>query len=135
MKSSRLSSPPYQDQFPVGELQTVAHLGSHKPGTEKINFEQRFFLFSNSGGSEIQSIEYRIQPSSGKLVSIPFKFRIWPSGITDHLTFIFVSAYIFLSLAAIVYFLSFLKCHCVFVFTCRGFPSTWLRSRGPSHLW
>merc|ERR1712079_699415 len=23
----------HQDQFPVGELQTVAHLGSHKPGT------------------------------------------------------------------------------------------------------
>ena len=83
-----------------------------------------FLFFSNSGRSEIQSIEYRTQPYSGTLVSIPFKFRIRPSGITVHLTFIFVSA-----------FLSFLKCHCVFVFTCRGFPSTWRRSRGPSRPW
>ena len=62
-----------------------------------------FFLFSNSGGSEIQSIEYRIQPSSGKLVSIPFKFRIWPSGITWHLS---LYLRICLSLNAIVYLFS-----------------------------
>ena len=69
----------------------------------QINFEERFFLFSNSGGSEIQSIEYRIQPSSGKLVSIPFKFRIWPSGITWHLS---LYLRICLSLNAIVYLFS-----------------------------
>ena len=42
----------------------------------------------------------------------------------NYMAFIFVSAY-----------LSFLKCNCEFVFTCRGFPSTWRRSLGPSHLW
>ena len=51
----------------------------------------------------MQSIEYRIQPSSGKLVSIPFKFRIWPSGLTWHLS---LYLRICLSLNAIVYLFS-----------------------------